>query len=465
MMHIGATPSDRLEGLEPAAQEFHKRMLLLQDVVDMFFCGSGLTDKGTLCHLKNLLGFRNVTKDVGTAFNHVSEFLYVVTVGYTVLLAMDLLNMKDLDEANVSLTLDDVTDTIVHKIWMETNYDAVINPDSDQPYDYCYCKEENEEDMIECSGPRCRCGKWFHLTCIQMTQDEVPDGDWFRNDCETLRSLYPFCICYTDLGTAMIACDNPECEREWYHLSCVGITDVPSGRWYCCVECEKKHTPENPDRLRDYILSLLFHGLLDLTRKDCVRENDGPMIIQFWKYDLVPFHNRNHSKYVILAHRLIAGVSGWLPRRLAEDLTWNRTVNLAGGPGRNIEMDLAVELLNNEFKQSLSDAGGNITEETVARHSQLVGYLGRTIDKIYGNITGLVASSDVKTSKVDIKETVFTMINIMKKENVFASIPGRKFRSFPEFNCSMVSKNPKRLHQKLKELSKKLDRLRRIVSS
>ena len=35
----------------------------------------------------------------------------------------------------------------------------------------------------------------------------------------------------------MLACDNPFCEREWFHYACVGITQTPKGKWYC-KDCE-----------------------------------------------------------------------------------------------------------------------------------------------------------------------------------------------------------------------------------
>jgi hypothetical protein len=46
----------------------------------------------------------------------------------------------------------------------------------------------------------------------------------------------------------------------------------------------------------------------------------------------------------------LAGINGWLPQRLQKDLLWNRTVNLTGGAGKNLEMDLVNEMLNKEFK-------------------------------------------------------------------------------------------------------------------
>jgi hypothetical protein len=37
----------------------------------------------------------------------------------------------------------------------------------------------------------------------------------------------------------MVACDNEECEREWFHYGCVGITQPPKGKWFC-LECTRK---------------------------------------------------------------------------------------------------------------------------------------------------------------------------------------------------------------------------------
>lgn len=44
------------------------------------------------------------------------------------------------------------------------------------------------------------------------------------------------------------------------------------------------------------------------------------------------------------------GIEGGLPERLALDSFWNRTVNMARGPGRIIEADIVNEFPNKEFK-------------------------------------------------------------------------------------------------------------------
>ncbi|KFM81442.1 Inhibitor of growth protein 1, partial [Stegodyphus mimosarum] len=42
-----------------------------------------------------------------------------------------------------------------------------------------------------------------------------------------------YCLCDQVSYGEMIGCDNDDCEREWFHFSCVGLTTKPKGKWYC----------------------------------------------------------------------------------------------------------------------------------------------------------------------------------------------------------------------------------------
>ncbi|XP_015913023.1 inhibitor of growth protein 1 [Parasteatoda tepidariorum] len=42
-----------------------------------------------------------------------------------------------------------------------------------------------------------------------------------------------YCLCDQVSYGEMIGCDNEDCEREWFHFSCVGLTTKPKGKWYC----------------------------------------------------------------------------------------------------------------------------------------------------------------------------------------------------------------------------------------
>ncbi|KAK9240795.1 inhibitor of growth proteins N-terminal histone-binding-domain-containing protein [Lipomyces kononenkoae] len=66
----------------------------------------------------------------------------------------------------------------------------------------------------------------------QAVEDEEEDEE--NNDS----ALYCFCqqVSYGD----MVACDNPDCQYEWFHYGCVGLKAPPSGVWYCSTACQEK---------------------------------------------------------------------------------------------------------------------------------------------------------------------------------------------------------------------------------
>ena len=71
------------------------------------------------------------------------------------------------------------------------------------------------------SGGRVRVAKTSHTNRSRDDQDD---------------QRYCFCnnVSYGD----MIGCDDDDCEREWFHLGCVGLSKPPQGTWYCdaCLE-------------------------------------------------------------------------------------------------------------------------------------------------------------------------------------------------------------------------------------
>ncbi|KAF1834360.1 hypothetical protein BDW02DRAFT_498490 [Decorospora gaudefroyi] len=49
-----------------------------------------------------------------------------------------------------------------------------------------------------------------------------------------------YCYCHDISYGDMIACDNDDCPREWFHLACVHLEKAPTGRtkWFCSDECK-----------------------------------------------------------------------------------------------------------------------------------------------------------------------------------------------------------------------------------
>ncbi|KAI5829288.1 hypothetical protein K523DRAFT_352679 [Schizophyllum commune Tattone D] len=49
-----------------------------------------------------------------------------------------------------------------------------------------------------------------------------------------------YCYCQQISWGEMIGCENEEdCPRQWFHLSCVGLSEVPTGDWWC-KECKSQ---------------------------------------------------------------------------------------------------------------------------------------------------------------------------------------------------------------------------------
>lgn len=65
----------------------------------------------------------------------------------------------------------------------------------------------------------------------------VPDKNVSFIDGEDEEVLYCFCQ-QVSFGN-MVACDNPDCQYEWFHYGCVGLSTPPSGTWYC-PSCAKE---------------------------------------------------------------------------------------------------------------------------------------------------------------------------------------------------------------------------------
>ncbi|CAJ0937450.1 unnamed protein product, partial [Mesorhabditis belari] len=51
-----------------------------------------------------------------------------------------------------------------------------------------------------------------------------------------------YCTCNQVSFGEMVGCDNKNCKVEWFHFQCVGLTEPPTGKWFCeaCSQARKK---------------------------------------------------------------------------------------------------------------------------------------------------------------------------------------------------------------------------------
>jgi len=60
---------------------------------------------------------------------------------------------------------------------------ATSSEDDEENGLWCYCQRDGHYDrMIACDGDNCPI-EWFHLSCMDLTEDAVPEGDWYCPDC------------------------------------------------------------------------------------------------------------------------------------------------------------------------------------------------------------------------------------------------------------------------------------------
>ncbi|KAF3123145.1 hypothetical protein TWF569_000803 [Orbilia oligospora] len=75
--------------------------------------------------------------------------------------------------------------------------------------------------------------------------DDEGEGDDDEGDVDADEMRY--CYCNQISYGKMVACDGPGCQREWFHLPCVGLSHMPSSKdkWYC-RECRTaiQNTPK-----------------------------------------------------------------------------------------------------------------------------------------------------------------------------------------------------------------------------
>ncbi len=496
------TPLERLQGIEPVPGEFHKRGILLQDLMNTMFSQKSAADRGTLYHCKQIRSIRSLRKEVMQNFHHVEETVHTAVHGNICLLAMEILELSSLDEdpANSPFSgpfedrdayLTSIARRIVEQIWQpmpsegldEAKYakpdwnedpEKDLLEESDFPDQdvYCICKAEDKTTQLMCSnGDHCQNGKWFHLECVGMPELPPSDDDWWCSDvCKAeKRSVYCRCKTYNPKLSTVVCGARDDCaEGEVFHLSCVGLRRKPRKPWYCSERCRKiielsSKLPET-DNVKEYHLELTYQGLCDIVRKDAIRENNGRALLAFWRIDMLQFWDRRHTKYLTIGTRLLSGIAGWYPGRIKHEATWNRTVNIHGGQGRNIAVDLMNEFLNLDFKESAKHARGMLTPTEVSRASQLGGSFARHVDAMFSrNIAGTyVHRSSVQPNANP--PYVAAYVREYCKDRFFHDQPGRSYKGFPNFTRkSGVLKNPMKLATTLMKTAFKIDRFRKIL--
>ena len=254
---------------------------------------------------------------------------------------------------------------------------------------------------------------------------------------------YPYCICHTDIEDDMLFCENPSCRRgTWFHLSCMNMSleDVPEDKYYCSIECSQASQKKKRvvvfhatnDHVFQYSRAMLFRGLGERARYDAIRENDGDRIISHWRSDMIDFYNMQHPKYFIEGFHLLTDMNGGVPERVAHQMKWNRTVNVRGGRGHNISMDLAMNHLKEEFKLAVKSCSGNITPSTMNRYSRVVGMRQDFQRKFEVHLPQNKRENESRKTE-NMQEDTLELAKLLLEHNCLEQLPGRSHTGFSDF--------------------------------
>ncbi|KAK3103574.1 hypothetical protein FSP39_020297 [Pinctada imbricata] len=205
----------------------------------------------------------------------------------------------------------------------------------------------------------------------------------------------------------------------------------------------------------------MWRGIGEMARSDAIKENDGTRMIIHWKCDMPEFYEMNHTKYFIFAFRLLTAVNGGSSPRLARQVTWNRTVNVSGGVGKNIEMDLHMEHMNRDYKESIKSAGGQLTQQTIERHSQMVG-VGRLFDKEFDKNVSCRKTGHRKAGGANRETDLYHLVRALLSNNCVEEVnEARQHTGFPHFILNNDISNPlafkKRIFKHKKKIAKRMN--------
>jgi len=142
-------------------------------------------------------------------------------------------------------------------------------------------------------------------------------------------------------------------------------------------------------------------------------------------------------KYALEGFHLLAQIKALLPKRLAEEVMWNRFINTSGGLGRNISLDFHMEHMNRTYKEQISRMGSNVSSKTLDS-------LGQAFRQSTAVSDNLLASTNIHTpagrhSAAITEKDESAIIKELVSSQIFEYRPGRHHASFRSIKSNVFS--------------------------
>lgn len=372
----------KLNGLIPSIADWHCGMNFT-DLMYKELYNTTSNEPGTMHQLRNLINRRNVTKSaLGDNYRPCSDFLHDVT-----------------DATITAATL--------HHFGMESVEDTI----------------KNEPLPEEASAKQ----EWFdqHIFTIVDTYI-MNDGGILAGaeDTGEQPGTRPNIVC--------VFCDLPFQTQK--KLSAHQKQTHPSLRVIEHDDGKAEEANINSDTVFNYHSGLLKLSLLERNFQDSVREGDGQRTCRLWKYKMLHFKKAGRHKYALEALKLQFDLQALLSPRDAYRVKWNRTVNTAGGEGKNIALDLNCEHQVRTSKDQLRHLGANVHFQVAQDISRTVGAQSGLM-QAFEDDCGLDPESG-KHTIANREEDISIMLKVLTERKVFSKTPGRVCYGFKNYQLN-----------------------------
>lgn len=192
-----------------------------------------------------------------------------------------------------------------------------------------------------------------------------------------------------------------------------------------------QYVDSSDDFVKNYGLCIVFLTILILQLKDTAKEGDGNRNLINQKILLSVFKSLGqYSKYAVEMFVSISQMECVLTPRLAEEFKWGFFVNWRGGPGHNIEDDLAQEIANKLGKKIVQRMGPNKTVNSISKICKAVSGLKQILEN-FDDIS-CTHKSSVQHGKTATLLEEKEMVKELLQLDPFNHTTGRAHDSFPD---------------------------------
>ncbi|XP_057307902.1 uncharacterized protein LOC130645814 [Hydractinia symbiolongicarpus] len=198
---------------------------------------------------------------------------------------------------------------------------------------------------------------------------------------------------------------------------------------------QKSPPRDGDDFVENYGFCVIFLTILVLQLKDAAKEGDGNRTLINQKMLLNVFKSLgSYSKYALEMFVSIAQVECLLTPRLSEEFKWGNFVNWRGGKGKNIEDDLAQEIVNKVSKNIVQRMGPNKTISSITKITKAANGIKEILENYDKNAS--IHRSSTQHSTSDAFEDENEMILDLLELKPFHHSSGRFHNSFPAIKRS-----------------------------